>query len=124
MKWASDFGFSQSIKISENFFGATILLERHSKEHCTCSYCRDEINIGRLFRLSLPECKASNAWRRVIYVGNKKWYYYLRWTLPSLERWITNIKYSIQRRKWKKTLASTSSGGVMNECQTKTGYKI
>ena len=32
MKWITDFGFSQSITISKNFFGATILLERHSKD--------------------------------------------------------------------------------------------
>lgn len=77
-------------------WGAWILLEGHSIKHCTCSYCRNSYlgNIGSdnskilkylRFRVSLPESKTRNAWRRITFKGFK-YYWYLRWTLPQTDK--------------------------------------
>jgi len=104
-------------KYFENIFGASVFLERHSKIHCTCSYCERESKSNRTLRLSLPVCKASNAWRRIIYTGNKDWYYYLRWTLPSFQRWMVKVRGRRNRRKMRKMpLSSGVCGSPSCDC--------
>lgn len=57
--------------------GAWILREEHDTL-CGCSYCRE---MGGTIGIALPECKASNSWRVVWWVRNKR-LQVLRWTLP------------------------------------------
>jgi len=95
-------------KYFENVFGAVISLERHSKGYCKSFCCSEK---GRTLKLFLPKCKASNAWRWLVYYGNKEYNYCLRWTLPSFKRWMVKVRYRIKRYKTRNVPRSSGEQG-------------
>ena len=75
------------------FFGSWIMLEKHSREHCDCSYCKGYKGISghikavkgftdkkRRIDFSMPKPKYwRNGWTRLS-IKKGKWNYYLRFT--------------------------------------------
>ena len=115
MKWMTSCGHvekglivQQSIFFSKylsGVFGATILLEKHTREHCN-SFCCSQKN--RTLKLFLPECKASNAWRWLVYYGRGKYNYCLSWTLPSFKRWMVRVRYRMNRMRSRPRVSGVS----------------
>ena len=60
-----------------------LLVEKHQRGLCTCSYCKD----GRT-GLVLPQCRCWNAWRSVRWYW-RDGYWCIRWTMP---RWWPRCK--------------------------------
>ena len=126
MKWMQSWGHIEkgSIvqnslffrKYFENVFGAVILLEKHTKEYCN-SFCCAENN--RILKLFLPECKARNSWRWLVYYGKGRWNYCLRWTLPSFKRWKIGMRGSIKRRRMRELPVMS---GVCGETTQQENY--
>jgi hypothetical protein len=86
------------------FFGSTVLLERHSKEHCNCSYCQESLKDTRDIRFLRPQSKSKNAWHRIKYDQKDGWYYYLRWTRPNWDGWMFDIEAERHRRAERKKM--------------------
>lgn len=94
------------------FFQSWILLEKHSREHCNCSYCQNIAKESRNISLWLPTHKGKTSWR-VIAIKKPKWYYYLRCTLPTwgalfgfeLDKWGT-----ADSKKWRLRLGGFGMG--------------
>lgn len=81
------------------FMDAWILLERHNRKICTCSYCRKRCLESSKIKLWLPECKARNSWR-VLCWNRNGYYYYLRSTLPTW-RWFIHLDKWSGGKSWR-----------------------
>ena len=81
--------------------GAWFLIEKHQCG-CTCSYCEEERNLDKKFRVVLPKCKSANTWSRIS-VKRPDGYLYIRSTLMKLSyflgfvftKWTTGFRLTL-----------------------------
>ncbi len=92
------------------FMNAWILLEKHNE--CNCSYCEKRaLEPNKLTKWN-SKSKAKNSW--TVYAWNKNnYYYYLRYTKPSL-KWFFHI--SKFNNGWRLQIMSIHGKALLSLC--------